>query len=402
MHALILTAVLVYAGGPTQAKDPAARRAAERSLVEALQASGAEPLAGEELIERAQAAHRAGWVKEGELAFFAETERLGAEAQRALDRVELDEARATYAQVEQLLAGELRWPGAAARMSEAALERGVALFELKRTDEAQAAWQRAVALDPSAQLTEARVRPDVVRAFRAATAAKRTASVRVEVVPDGAEVQLGQGPLQPAPVERELPAGEVLVRAAAPGRLPAAALASTSASPIRLELAPDELAASLERLRERPDAAGLRALGESLGVEDVMVAAVGVDAGQPVIVARRWRPGGCASELVSLHASSIELAAKQAVDRLRALPERDCARPEATAVLQAQPIAHPRAPAPLGPSVAEHHRRLRWYQQPWLYAGLLAVTAGTVGLAVGLQPSRTDVHATLNGTAFSH
>jgi hypothetical protein len=109
----------------------------------------------------------AGWTKEKNLAFFARGAQLVSDGRRALARVELEKAEALLAEAESAYASKLTWPGAGAEWAEAAKWHGVALFELKRVQEAQHAWAGAKALLPESPLTEAVVRPEVARAYAA-------------------------------------------------------------------------------------------------------------------------------------------------------------------------------------------------------------------------------------------
>jgi hypothetical protein len=45
---------------------------------------------------------------------------------------------------------------------------------------------------------------------------------------------------------------------------------------------------------------------------------------------------------------------------------------------------------------------VRFYERPWLWAGLLAASSLAVGLAAGLAQPSPSYRATADGNAFSH
>jgi hypothetical protein len=63
-------------------------------------------------------------------------------------------------------------------------------------------------------------------------------------------------------------------------------------------------------------------------------------------------------------------------------------------------VTHPRPP-PLEPVVLRP-RPLRFYERPWLWAGIVSGGALIVGLAVGLAPHNTNYQVSVDGTRFSH
>ena len=333
MHFLVTVAVLVYAppGGGAAAR----RGEAQAALQAAARAGGAAVV--DEPLAAARAAHRAGWAPEGEFAFFKVAAEAMAEGGKALARVELERAEKAFAQAEATYAPELARPGVRLVAAEAALWRGVALFELGRPGAAQAEWQRAVALEPSVRLTEAMVRPKVAQAF--AEAAKRRATAAPEI---------------------EAP----------------------RAAPVATD---DRIAAALDEAAARH---------EVLGAERVVVAAIAVDAGVLTYAATR-REAGCGTAMVT---------ATRADELLRRLDGEAC-RPEASlAVLEADAIAHPRA-APAGRVGAGgerwHGGRLRLWQRPWLWIGVVGAVGVGVVLAVSLWPRDATFSATADFHQFS-
>jgi len=165
---LVTVAVLVTA--PPSGGAGARLGEAKASLVAAERARGVD------VVEDAAELVAAGWTAEKNLAFFGRAAELVSDGRRALARVELEKAETLLAQAESAYAPELARPGVAEEWADAAKWHGVALFELKRRDEAVAAWGRAKALHPDALLTEAMVRPEVARAFAAARAGERPAA----------------------------------------------------------------------------------------------------------------------------------------------------------------------------------------------------------------------------------
>lgn len=157
MHFLVTVAVLVSA--PPSGGAEARRSEAEHTLAAALRAGGAD------VVEDPVAAVRQGWTAKQHLAFFARAAALVGEGRAALARVELARAETLMAEAEAIYAPELGRAGVRDEWAEAAKWHGVALFELKRREEALAAWRRARSMARETELTEAMVRPEVARAF---------------------------------------------------------------------------------------------------------------------------------------------------------------------------------------------------------------------------------------------
>src|SRR5262249_12032258 len=153
---------------------PAEEAQTRQALIETLRVGGvtveAEPLA------RLQALIDERWAPRARWRFFAEAHQKMAEGRRALERVELRSAEAAFAAAEAMYGVELGSPGVAALHSRAALQHGIALFELGDLVGAAKAFRRARALDAEAILNETMVRPNVVSAFRAALAAPQGSS----------------------------------------------------------------------------------------------------------------------------------------------------------------------------------------------------------------------------------
>jgi hypothetical protein len=153
VHFLVTVAVLVSA--------PPSGGAAARQVEATAALEAAERACGNDVVVDAERLWNAGWVAEKNLAFFGEAARLVDEGKRKLARVELEAAADAFARAETIY----REHDAGTERGEAAKWRGVALFELKRRDEA--AREFGVAKSFGAELTEAQVRPEVARAFAA-------------------------------------------------------------------------------------------------------------------------------------------------------------------------------------------------------------------------------------------
>src|SRR5439155_11242852 len=112
-------------------------------------------------------------------------------------------ADGTFAGAERIYEQHLAWPGVPTLWSQVALWHGVTAFERGQPAAAKKLFQRAVVLDPTARLTEASARPDVVRAFSEAQKPRPPVplTVKSEILVDG----------QPPPAA--VPAGEHVVAA---------------------------------------------------------------------------------------------------------------------------------------------------------------------------------------------
>jgi hypothetical protein len=380
VHPSLLVAVLVYAPG-----NGAPRRAEVQAALE--KAAGNIDL---HALRHATADRTAGWVRAGELAFFQRAEEKAEEGRRLLERVELDAADAAFAEAERIYEENLGWPGVPILWSQVALWHGVTVFELGRAPLARKLFQRAVALDPKARLTEASARPDVVRAFSDAQQARPKVALSTHGEVDGAS----------APAEVVI--GEHVVIARAPGHRPAAALIDAEA-PLVVELipAPDPVLLQLESLRRAPDGAALRVLAADRQLDAVYVAAIGVDAGALTLVGERVDANGCATapSTVVLHGAALEVAAASLVERLRQGSAVCPAAPEA--ILEVPAIAHPRPPPVAVKPPTPPPRKKKFWERPWIWMGLLAVSAVSIGLAAGLATTDTTYKASVNGSAFS-
>ncbi|HUS63631.1 MAG TPA: tetratricopeptide repeat protein [Kofleriaceae bacterium] len=403
MHTLVVLAVLVYAPPSGKAGGPLAEVA--QALKRAVRASGGEVL--DSAIERGRAEHARGWVEEARLRFFQEARALAEEGRRALERVELARAEAALDKAEALYLPELQRPGVAALMSAVALDRGRALYDQGHTQAALQAFRRARALDPAAQLTEATVRPVVARAFQGAVLPPKAqgpltliattpgaTGVALALTVDGQPWVAGDAPIVVA-------TGPHLVRAAAAGRLPVARLVEVTPEGARVELplSADPDLEALAELRARPTRPGAVALARALGLDGVLAVAVGVDRGVTTLVGQRYTNTGCTTAVETEPAAgSLDRAADALARRLAAARDRCDAPP--THILEAPAIAHPR-PAPTPISDKPKPRKPKFYERPWLWAGLLAVTSVAVGVTAALVTREPTFQASLEGRRFS-
>ncbi|MEO6951183.1 MAG: hypothetical protein ABI321_05165 [Polyangia bacterium] len=155
-------AVLVYASGGAPRGEPSAT--GPRARVVAALRPRAKVI--DHAIDAALAARRQGWRTLEELGFLSRGRAALDRGRRAREAVELDEAEQQLALAEASYAEGLGEPGVATLAAGAALEHGVALGELGRTEEARQAFARALDWSARIELTERFARPDVVRLFR--------------------------------------------------------------------------------------------------------------------------------------------------------------------------------------------------------------------------------------------
>ena len=218
-------------------------------------------------------------------------------------------------------------PGVPQEWAEAAKWHGVALFELKRRDDATRAWSIAKLLEPDSPLTEAMVRPEVARAYAAAW----TAEIN-EVRP------------------KERPTPDI----------------SFPRDPVVTLL-------------------------QGLGVDEVIVAAIAIDAGVLTYAATR-RSAGCGTQTI------VSMKPDELVKRLAGEP---CLAEEKIAVLDAPAIAHPRPAPSLVARGATREGRTSLVRKPWLWIGVVGALGLGVVLAVNLWPRDATYSATLDFHQFA-
>lgn len=275
----------------------------------------------EHAVETALADRRDGWRPIAELGYFAAARTVLERARRARERVDLDEALITYGEAEASYAAHLDEPGVAAIAGDAALERGVTAFELGRSDEARAAFRRALELAPDLALTERHARPDVVRLFREISRAPR-APARA---------------LAPRPADRAVEA-------------------------------------SLLSLRDGPRADAAAALLDVLGLDATLVVVLSPD-GQRAVAAR-LEPG-CATQTQVLLLERLD-------ESVSALLARPCDRPQLQLAVDDERLKPPApivAVAVVAAKAKPDRRRRTW---PWVFVGALGVTAAVIGVTVGV------------------
>jgi hypothetical protein len=307
---------------------PPSGRAGARQAEATAALVAAERAVGAEVVEEPLALVAAGWTAERNLAFFARGAQLVSDGRRALAHVELERAESFFAKAEAEYTPEAARPGVRQEWAETALWHGVALFELKRRPDATEAWKRAKALYPDTLLTEAMVRPEVARAF------------------------------------------------AAVARPPALPLAGAP-PPLVLDV---------------PSVAGVEALRDTLGIDEVIVAAIAIDAGTLSYAATR-RPAGCGTETI------VSTKPDELVKRLG---ESTCLAEERIAVLEAPPIAHPRmSPSLASGGASARDGRTPVWKKPWLWIGVVGALGVGVVLAVNLWPRDATYSAALDFHQFA-
>jgi hypothetical protein len=407
----ITVAVVTYAHASLEPRATAMAGA----LAEAAKARGIEVVdvvsgaAGRaELVARAEEERARGWVGDPELGLFARVRELVSDGRRALERVELERAEASFARAEALLDDEraLGWPGAATVRAEAARLRGVALYDLARQGAAGDAWRRASALEPAVALTEAEVRPEVVRAFRAATV-RGAATAKLAVRSDRAVVEIDGVAHDGGVVEEMVAPGTRFVRVRGRGR-PAGRLVDVGASGAEVVFGRADDEPALATLRERPARAALVEAARALGVDAVIAVAVGVDRGAAVVYGMRVTAAGCATEIVREAATDQRGAAEALLGRLASAEER-CGDGRAgplddgRALVDAPGVAQPTEAPAVAPPVTPPVRPKRVWQRPWVWLGLglVGVSAAAIGLGVGLAPRSATTTITLDASGFA-
>jgi hypothetical protein len=421
VHFLVTVAVLSYVQ-PQAGSADGVQAAEVARLITVMRAKGTRVV--EDPVAQAARWHAQGVVDERSLGFLSRAAELVRAGRRARERVELERAEAALAEAEALYAPELGRPGVAAEAALAALEHGIALYELgsapssfssgsgsgaasaaglKRA--AERAFRRAVALEPSTTLTEASVRPELVRAFLTTLRAARR--VRLIVRPTAAEAPDARDAQDRAPLAEvqvrvdgqplsatadgefavDVGEGEHLVAAAARDRPPLTKLVEVAAPGLELTvpLPRDRVAERLAELRERPTREALATLAHTLNVHAVVMVLAADGRGRNlVMVAQRFSPG-CTTPTVN---------APSAAELERRLAAAPCRADEPIAVLE------PRALVAAG-GAALAARPPRWFERPWVWVTTLsALSLGVVVLATTL-PQATESRAIVDGANFA-
>jgi hypothetical protein len=384
----VLVAVLVYT--PPSGGAGARRGEIVQALRRAVAATGAQVAEG--AIDRARGA--IGSERPERLAFFGAAIRALRTAREHVERVELAEAEESLRALDRLYEPELHRPGVPQLWSEAALLGGIVAFERGQRDEARRLFRRAVALEPTTTLTEATVRPDVARAFAEATKPRRKVELRIETDTPAQLTVDGQPPTG------EVMPGEHVVIARAEGRVPAALLVEVKdALTVQLSLPREPQLAALDSLSAAPTRAGLGALVDLGGVDEVLVVAAGVDAGELALVGERFAECATPTATVALRGTAVDVGAAALLERLRA-KAKECGG-EPAAPLEAPAVAHPRPLVAVEKKVPPPPKKKKWWERPWIWVGALAVTTAAVALGAGLAPSTTNYRVSVDGAAFS-
>lgn len=265
---------------------PLAAVGAADALESAIREGGNEPVAA--VIEAAQRGLRSGAVPVGTLQYFARARTLAGEGWRAYLAVEAEFAAARLAEARRVAVRVAHLPGGLELLADASLRLGAVLGYLGRSDEGTEALRLAVRLDPHREVTLAEFAPEVVSAYEAAAvAAPDPARVRVLSVPPGAEIEIDGRLLGRAPVEVEIPAGQHLLVARAPGRRASARLVASSGGTEEISLEPESRAAAVVA-GPSAFAVGRPAESAAAAIEGLMLYAE-LDA--VVLLASVWRGG---------------------------------------------------------------------------------------------------------------
>jgi hypothetical protein len=342
---------------------------------------------------------------------LAEARALLQEGRDRLARVDLEGAEGKLQEAEAKVRKVLLLPEAPALWAEVLRWRGVALFELRRQREAERAFRRALALRPGSALTEAEVRPEVVRAFRR-TAAEMTERGRLRVAPrlgpsgsapgrvpaglvsvavDGVAAELSSpgGPGGFAQVEVQ--AGEHVVAVRAPGYVPQVEVVQVGEGPgsagkiereIEVRLEPDRSEVAAIGLRREPERAGQEVLCEALRLDSVVSVVSVVDGGERVLVGERHHcSGGGPTVPVLARGGALAGAAGQLLSGLWQVGFVDRGRGEGdgSGLMAHQVVRRPRA------GTKRQGERTSLWQRPWIWLGAAAVSAGVI-LGVSLWP----------------
>ena len=193
-------------------------------------------------VSEARAAVAGGAVPIEALARFKRVRDVIDEGWRAYLRVSFDFALSRLAAARTDAEPLVALPGGAELYADASLRLGIVLGQLGRTADAQAAIALALALDPERPITIAEFPPDVVGAVDAVRALVRpTRDVEIATAPAGAQVIVDGKDLGVAPLHAPLAIGQHVIVARAPELVPhAQALAvDDHTSRVDLELEPD-------------------------------------------------------------------------------------------------------------------------------------------------------------------
>ena len=197
-------------------------------------------------------------VGRGELEILNRVEGLLREARELSARFDEHLALQRISEADRLLRSALEIPHVHAWLAEVNLELGLCAAQLGALELAETALVRAASLDPQRTLQAAEAPPNMValaRSIERRRASAPLSQVLFEVEPAGATLWLDGRRLGQAPQELSVTSGLHVLRVAAPGYHPYAAL---------LELGPGRRSPVRVRLAETPEEAALRALASSL------------------------------------------------------------------------------------------------------------------------------------------
>ncbi|MCW5805141.1 MAG: hypothetical protein KIT31_22410 [Deltaproteobacteria bacterium] len=272
-------------------------------------------------VGEARAAIAAGAVPVGRLAAFRRVREQIDEGWQMYLRAAFDTAAGKLAAARTEAEPLVVLPGGAELYAEAALKLGAVLDRIPaRAEESAAVIGLALALDPDRPITLAEFSPDVMRAFEAVQAQKAPeVGLRVVVRPPEALVQVDRGKPHAAGVSVQVPRGQHLVVARAPGYRPAVRGVAADATSVEIVLEPDAEAARLATgaLHDLPEAAAQELVDAALRYADL-------DEG--VLVAETTRRGGPIATALRRAARALQRGRRGRVQRRPPRPARAAAR----------------------------------------------------------------------------
>ena len=347
-------------------------------------------------LSRARRALDRGAVAAARLRPFARVEELAAEGWRAYLEARPTTAASRLGEARALAAEVLDLPGGLALYADLAVRLGAVKLALGREAEAELDFQLAARLDPDRAVTDAEFKPAVVERHAAARMARPPrASLRIEVEPAGAAIELDGRPAGSAPIEVAVEAGLHVVVARAPGHAPRAEAvrlepdaAGVTVAPLRIALAPDRrlaaAAAGPAALAIGRTEVGATAAGEALlyygELDAIAVVAAVWRRRAPALLGQLCRgvPLRCGAVVEVGYPDARGLA--PAATRLWQAMARGPARRPLTLLVDARLLEPDRSPGPAAPD-----QRPLW-RNPWLWVGVSGVaTVIAAGLLLSID-----------------
>ncbi|HET6610683.1 MAG TPA: hypothetical protein VFG83_01785 [Kofleriaceae bacterium] len=211
-------------------------------------AAGAVTARGDRAVKDAQITSRAqvaaGAVPAARLAPFGRARALARDGWRDYLAVDFAHAKSLLEDAATAALAVVPLAGGRALLADIILRQGAVALAMGDGPRARADFSFARILDPEREVTIARFSPDVVKSYAELLAPVGPMAWTVQTDPPGAQLKVDSGEPRPAPLTVQVARGRHLVVARAPGRLPAAAMATVTAPLVtRVGLAPDPAAA---------------------------------------------------------------------------------------------------------------------------------------------------------------